>query len=569
TAVIFNEILSKAPVAPVRLNPELPDQLEDTINKALEKDREIRCQTSKELLLDLKRLKRDTSGESVATSAVPAAAPVKRNYLWPVIVGGPGIIVVLLALFWPFSAAPSEETIDSIAVLPFENVSNDPELAYLSDGIAESIINSLSQLSDLKVISRASSFQYRGADIDPQTVGEALGVRALVMGRVLVRGEDLSIGVALVDVTENRQLWGEQYDRNFTEILKIRQDIAREISDKLRLQLTSEEEARLARTYTENSQAHQAYLKGKFQQGKGESEGYRQSILHFEQAIQSDPTYARAYAALARSYYRLVLPTQVVPSQEAMPQAEAAARKALELDESLSEAHAVLGDIKRSYFWDTAGAEEEYRLAMELDPGAFDAPNQYAFFLTAMERHDESAAMGRLAQQLSPLDPSMRTGACIRLGYAGRYKEAIEQCQAALELEPEYISAHRDLGQIYEFMGLYQEAATARQKEWTLSGSSQQEVAGLTAAAISGQEDYWLFTLDYWERKSEQGFVSPITFAEIYASLGARDQALEWLEKAFQARSGSLYNLRVEPSWDPLRDDPRFQDLLRRMNLDP
>ncbi|MCZ6770261.1 MAG: protein kinase, partial [Acidobacteria bacterium] len=421
TAVLFDEILNKAPTAPVRLNPELPDELERIINKSLEKDTEVRCQSAKELLADLKRLKRDTSGESIS-AAVPAVAPVKRNYLWPVIVGGPGIIVVLLALFWPFGATPPDEAIDSIAVLPFENLSQDPELAYLSDGIAESIINSLSQLSDLKVISRASSFRYRGADIDPQAAGNALGVRALVMGRVLVRGNDLSIGVDLVDVTENRHLWGEQYDRDFTKILKIRQDIAREISANLRLRLTSEEETQLAKTHTEVSEAHEAYLKGKFQQVQGGPNGHRRAIRHFEQALQSDPNYARAYAALARSYYRLVAPYRAAPAQEAMPQAEAAAMKALELDDTLSEAHAVLGDVNRAYHWDWAGAEEEYKLALELDPGSFEAPNQYAFFLTGMGRHDEFAAMTRRAQQLNPVDPGMRSGACARLGFARRIR---------------------------------------------------------------------------------------------------------------------------------------------------
>ena len=263
TAVIFNEILSKAPTSPVRLNPEVPDQLEHLINKSLEKDSSLRYQHSSELQTDLKRLKRDTSGESVATSAVAAATPAKQSYLWPV-VGGGVVVLLLLALLLPFTATPPEETIDSIAILPFENLSNDPELEYLSDGIAESIINSLSPLKDLKVISRASSFRFRGAGIDPQTTGDELGVRAVVMGRVLVRGEDLSIGVELVDVEENTQLWGAQYDRNSSEILELRREIAKEISDNLRLRLTAEEETQLAKVYTENTQANEAYLKGKW-----------------------------------------------------------------------------------------------------------------------------------------------------------------------------------------------------------------------------------------------------------------------------------------------------------------
>jgi len=570
TAVLFDEILNKAPTSPVRVNPDVSDDLERTINKTLEKDSEIRCQSAKELLTDLKRLKRDTSGESVR-AAIPEATKTKGSYFWPAIVGGPGMIIVLLALFWPFTGTPPVEAIDSIAVLPFENISNDPELEYLSDGIAESIINSLSQLSDLKVISRASSFRYRGSDIDPQAAGDALGVRALVMGRVLVRGNDLSIGVDLVDVTENRQLWGKQYDRNFTEILNIRQDIAREISANLRLQLTSEEETRLAKNYTDNSEAHQAYLRGKFQQGQGQIRtgpiGHRRAIQHFQQAIQSDPNYARPYAAMAQSYYRLVAPFQAAPAQEVMPQAEAAARKALELDDTLSLAYAVLADVKRAYHWDWTGAEEEYKLALELDPGSFEAPYQYAFFLTAMGRHDESASMGRRAQLLNPLDPTAKGAACIRLRYALRYEEAIRECQAALDMDPDNLSAYRNLGTIYEDKGLYREAAAARQKVWTLGGASEEEVAGLTTAAISGKEDYWQWMLDFWKGRSAQGYVSPTTFAIIHSALGEKDQAFEWLEKAYQTHDTTMF--KVEPSFDPLRDDPRFQDLLLRMNLEP
>ena len=568
SAGLFDEILHKIPPSPVRLNPEVPDQLENIINKSLEKDTEIRCQSARDLLADLKRLKRDTSGKSISAAAA-AVAPVKRNYLWPAIVGGPGLIVVLLALLWPFyTAPPLDKAIDSIAVLPFENVTNDPEWDFVSDGIAEGIINSLSELNDLKVISRASSFRYRGRDIDPKVTGNELGVRALVMGRVLVQGKDLLIRAELVDTEENRQLWGGEYEGGLSDILEMRQDIAREISDKLGLRLTPEEATQLARTYTDDDQAHAAYLKGRFEQGKGGGRVHQRAIQYFEQAIERDPNYAQAWAAVARSYYRLVLPYRAASAQEAMPKAEEAAMKALELDDSLSAAHAVLADVKRAYHWNWAGAEEEYKLALELDPGSFDAPNQYAFFLTGMGRHDESAVMGRRAQELNPLDPSMRTGACARLGYARRYEEAIEQCQAALELEPDYISAYRDLGQVYEYMGLYPKAAAARQKELTLDGASEEEVAGLTTAAISGKEEYWQWMLDYWKRKSAKGYVSPSVLAKQYVSLGDKDQAFEWLEKAYQARILSLL-VMIDPIWDPIRDDPRFTNLLRRMNLEP
>ncbi len=308
--VIFNKILNSAPISLGQSNSDCPVELDRLIQESLEKDRDSRYQTASGLRADLKRIQRqaessrsDPAGllEQPAKRAAEPKQPGDVNSDTQVIVAvlkrrkktlllaACVLLLLVLGLYrygWvsPIRPAPAvgRDVIDSVAVLPFENVSNDPELEYLSDGIAESIINSLSQLSDLTVISRVSSFRYRGADIDPQSTGDALGVRALVMGRVLVRGNDLSIGVALVDVTENRQLWGEQYDRNFTEILKIRQDIAREISDKLRLQLTSEEEAQLAKTYTEESEAHEAYLRGKLEQEKAGSQGHRKAIQYFE-----------------------------------------------------------------------------------------------------------------------------------------------------------------------------------------------------------------------------------------------------------------------------------------------
>ena len=569
SAGLFDEILHKTPPSPVRLNPEVPDQLENIINKSLEKDTETRCQSARDLLADLKRLKRDTSGESVS-AAVPAVAPVKRNYLWPVIVGGPGLIVVLLALFWPFTAAPPEEDpIDSIAVLPFENVTNDSDWDFLSDGISEDIINSLSQMNDLKVISRASSFRYRERDIDPQAAGNELGVRALVTGRVLVRGDDLSIRAELVDVGENTQLWGGEFNGKLREILEMRKSIATEISDQLSLRLTPEEANQITRTYTDNDQAHAAYLKGKFEQRKGGTRGWQRAITHFERAVQEDPNYAVAYGALARSYYRLVSPHRAMPAEEGMLKAEEMATKALELDSTLAEAHTVLADVKRHYYWDWEGAEKEYKLAMELDPSFFEAPYGYAFFMSAMGRHDEAIALGKRAQQLDPLNPATRTSAASRLRFARRFEESIEEIQSTFEMDPNYLPANKNLAEVYENMDLYEEAVAARGKALIFEGASEEEVADLSRAfATSGPKGYWRWLLDYHKEKADRGeYVAPMDIAIYHAQLDETDQAFEWLEKAYEARGLSL--LKADPYWDPLRDDPRFNDLLRRMNLEP
>ncbi len=566
SAALFDEILHKAPPSPVRLNPEVPDQLENIINKSLEKDTEIRCQSAKDLLADLKRLKRDTSGESVS-AAVPVATKTKRNYLWPAIVGGPGLIVVLLALFWPFTAAPpEEEPIDSIAILPFENVTNDSDWDFLSDGISEDIINSLSQMNDLKVISRASSFRYRERDIDPQAVGDELGVRALVTGRVLVRGDDLSIRAELIDVEENTQLWGGEFNGKLREILEMRKSIATEISDELRLRLTPEEANQLTKTYTEDDQAHAAYLKGRFEEAKNTPFGYRSAIQHFENAIDRDPNYARAYAALSRCYRLLAIPLLVMSAEEAMPKAEEMAMKALELDSMLAEAHAALGDVQRSFHWNLEEAEKEYKLAMELDPNSYEAPYGHSFVMSALGRHDEAIVAIKRAQQLDPLSPLARTAAVLHFMWAHRYDEAIEQARAAQQIYPDLPRVYERLANIYEAMELYDEAAAAWQQWQILVGVSEEEVAGLSEAASSGMETYLRWLLDY---ARANGNVSSRTVASYYARLGEKDQAFVWLEKAYEEREGAMISLNVLLGFDPLRDDPRFTDLLRRMNLEP
>jgi serine/threonine protein kinase len=400
SAVIFEAILNRAPVVPVRLNPEVPPKLEEIINKALEKDRELRCQSAAELRADLKRLKRELdsgkstlggavvgSGEAASTSTPPAgsasstgAAPssssqaaIAAGAAWwrrksVLAISAMGLSILLGAGGWFYrSRGRDGETIDSVAVLPFVNASADPNTEYLSDGITESLINSLSQLPHLQVKSRDTSFHYKGKDADAETVGRELGVRAVFKGRIIQQGDDLAISAELIDAQNDNHLWGQQYNRKAVDILALQGDLAKEMTMALRMRLTGEDEKRMAKSYTANAEAYQDYLKGRYWWNKRTEEGFNKGIEYFQQAIEKDPTYALAYGGLADSYSLLAV-FGFVPPIEAFPRAKEAAQKALELDETLAEAHTSLGMTKTYYDWDWSGAEIEFRRAIALIP---------------------------------------------------------------------------------------------------------------------------------------------------------------------------------------------------------
>jgi len=569
TAAVFNEILNKAPTAPVRLNPDLPDELERIINKSLEKDASLRFQHSSDLQTDLKRLKRDTSGESVS-AAVPAATPSKRSYLWPVVAGGLAVaVLLLLVLLVPFTATPPEEAIDSIAILPFENRSGDPDLDFVSEGMTQGIISRLSQLSSLnKVISNSSVRQYRGKDVDAETVAQEVDVRAVVMGNMALQGETVRVYVELIDAQNNSTLWAENYTRPRSALNEMEETLSKKIADALGIQLTGEEGERLTKRYTEDSAAHEAYLKGQAEFAESTSDSYLEAISYFERAIEEDPDYAAAYAALGSAYFVAAQGVGAIAYQEAMPKAEAAAERALELDNTLGLGHGVLGDVQRTYYWDWEEAEKKYQLAIELDPNAGRAYQGYASLMAVTQRHDEAIALARRAQQIDPRSPNMRYTMGRMLLYAHRYEEAEQQFMAALDITPSYQQAYGRLAAIYELTGKYEKAAPSRQREWVLGGATEEEVAGLrNALATAGVEGYWHWILEYYTNTYENDRMTEV--AEVYAYLGDNDHVFEWLEKAYQDRTGILIYLNVHPVFDTIRDDPRFHDLLRRMNLEP
>ncbi|MCH7987103.1 MAG: protein kinase [Acidobacteria bacterium] len=590
SGVIFESILNRAPTAPVRLNPEVPARLEEIIQKALEKDRDLRYQSAAELRADLKRLRRDTDSSRSAAAGEPetaAAVPQQDSSSDTIVAVGlakrhkKGLLAALAALalviaglsygISRFATPTGGEAIDSIAVLPFENVGGDPDAEYLSDGIAEALISRLSQLPDLKVMARSTAFHFKGKNVDPQEAGRKMGVHVVLTGRLSQRGDTLVIGVELVDVNHGTQLWGEQYNRPMADIFALQEEITREIFRQLRMKLTPEDESRLARRDTENTEAYQLYLKGRYYWNKRTEEALRKGLEYFGQAIEQDPGYALAYVGLSESY--IVLADRGMPSKIAFPKAKMAVAKALELDDTLGEVHVSLAVIKDTYEWDWVAAEREYKRAIELNPGYATSHHWYSIYLSWLGgRHEEAIAEAKRALELDPLSLIINEALGFVLYFARQYDEAIEQLHKTLELDPNFPDAHYTLGQVYLQKGMYQEATEEFQKGITHSGDSisTRGIAQLASAyAAAGKRREALRVLDELMEESNQSYVSPARIAIVYVWLGDKDQAFAWLEKAYQERSSLVGHVNADPIFDPLRSDPRFQSLLRRLNFPP
>jgi TolB-like protein/Tfp pilus assembly protein PilF len=462
------------------------------------------------------------------------------------------------------------KTINSLAVLPLTNMSVDPNLEYLSDGITESIINSLSQLPTLKVVGRSTVFRYKGRDAEAQEIGRELKVGAVLTGRVLQLGQRLVVRVDLVDAADGWQLWGAQFDRDPSDIFAVQDEISREITEKLQLKLTGAEKQRLAKRYTENAEAYRLYLKGRFYLNKRTEDGLKKGLEYFQRAIDTDPSYAAAYAGVADCYTLLGAAGYSMPPREAMPKAKAAAMKALEIDDTLAEARTSLAFVKFRLDWDWAGAEREFLRALEVNPNYAAAHHWYAVYLSAMGRHEEAVTEINRALELDPLSLIISSAKGRLLQFAGRYDEAVGQCQKALEMDPNYGEARLNLGLAYEHMGRHEEAITELQTAISLSRNRALITAVLGHAyAKAGRLDEARSTLDRVRGLSEQGHASPLDVAIVYAGLGEKDEALTWLQKGCKERSGPWVFLKVESLYESLRSDPRFQELLLRVGLAP
>jgi TolB-like protein/DNA-binding winged helix-turn-helix (wHTH) protein/Tfp pilus assembly protein PilF len=479
------------------------------------------------------------------------------------------VVAFLAAASWFYKFATRGEAIDSLAVLPFVNANADPNSEYLSDGITESLINSLSQLPNLKVMSRDSTFRYKGKEANAQTVGRELGVRAIFKGRVTQRGDTLNISAELIDARDSRHIWGQQYDRKLADMVALRDEIAREMASALRRRLTGAEEKRLTKSYTANPEAYQDYLKGRFWWNKQTEEGYKKGIEYFQQAIAKDPAYALAYSGLSDCYSSLA--DGFIPPNEGYLKAKDAALRALELDDTLAEAHSSLALIKSSYDWDWSGADKEIRRAIELNPSYMDAHGLHAVVLWQTGRLDEAIAETKRTLELDPLSLDNNVTLGLEFFLARQYDKAIEQEGKVLELDPNFILAYYFRGVSYLKKSMYKEGMVDFEKGVAISPDDAVALTGLGYGyAVTGRSAEAQTVLDKLTSLSKQKYVGAIFMAKIYTGLRQQEKAFEWLEKAYEDRSiVSVGFIKTNPMFDPLRPDPRFADLLRRTNLQP
>ena len=465
--------------------------------------------------------------------------------------------------------ARRKNAIDSVAVLPFVNAGGDAEQDYLSDGITERLIDTLSQLPKLRVMARSTVFRFKGRDTDPLVAGRALDVRAVLTGRLARTGETVRVQAELVDVSTGFRLWGAQVDRTTRDLLEVEDVLAREICEHLRFKLNAPEKKRVARHHTKDAEAYQAYLKGRFFWNKWTPDGMRAAIGFYEKAIERDPSYASAWCGIADAW-GVLGNIKAVPPAEAFPRAKSSALRALELDPGLAEAHASLGFLRRFFDWEWSSAEREFREAVRLNPGYATGRRWYGQFLSGMGRHEEAIAEVRHALDLDPLSVIIHTALGDVLFYGRRYDDAIAVYRKALEMDPDFQAGHSDLARALEHSGRIDEAIRGYERAIALAGSSMADpsVGLANASAAAGRRDEALAVLEELKRRRDRQYVSPWGLASIYACLGERDSALEWLERAYDEHDSTLVWLKVHPRFDALRVEPRFVALMRKMGLD-
>lgn len=568
-ALVFHAVLEKTPIPALRANPDLPPQLSDMIAKALEKDPMLRYQSAADLRSDLERLKRDMASSRVVVPPRPAplASPVRKALIAVAVTAA---IVLLAGAGWYLSRnrSPQSTSIGSLAVLPFVNTGGDPDTEYLGDGMTDSLINNLSQLHSLRVVPRSTVFRYKNQTVDPQAIGRELNVEAVLAGRVTLRGDTLVVGVELVDIAQQAQLWGEEYRRKNSDILVVQTDITKEISEKLRLELSGDEERRLARNYTQNTEAYHLYLRGLYHRQKTTEEGFHQSIRYFQQAVDVDPTYPLAYVGLSDSYGSLGYLEMAEPG-EIWPKAKAAARAALRIDDTLADAHAALGNAILRYDWDWAKAKEELEKAIQLDPNHAVARHWYAHYWGTQDNFERLMTESRRAVDLEPLDLMLNAHLLFYENAAGLSDQLAEHVRRVRELDASFWAASTTLGFSYLPKNQFDQAIQELRSGADASNRMPLALAFLGVGyAIAGRARDAEQVIVELEARSKQGrYVPSFYVAWIYANLGRLDDAFRWLERGFQEHDSGLIDLKSY--FAPWKSDPRFEHLRRRIGLPP
>jgi eukaryotic-like serine/threonine-protein kinase len=566
SAVIFDAILRKSPTSPVRINPELPVELEYIINKALEKDRSLRYQNAADILADLKRLRRNSSSTQVQAVREPVSG-AGQKLVWAYLAGA---VVLLLALagfaWWRLQGG---QQISSIAVMPFVNGSNDANAEYLSDGITESLINNLSQLPSLVVIPRASVFHYKGHEIDPEAVARDLKVQGVITGRIVQRGDQLVISAELIDARSNRNVWGDQYDRKLSDVLTVQQDIASAISSHLRERLSGQSAAKpTQRGGTENPEAYQSYLKGRYYWERRSPESLEKSKDYFSEAIARDPGYAMAYVGLA-DYYNVVTDYSPIPASEAAPKARAAAEKALAIDDSLPEAHNAMAGA----YWSLlkfGESEREFQRTLQLNPNYSNAHHWYGLLLCWTARCGEGLPHLRRAVELDPLNLQYNANLGQGLAVDKQFDAAIEQLKKTLEMDPNFFNAHNQLRSAYRDMGKYDLWLQEWGKSAAISGDQEDATNVKEVARVYAESGYAAAakrSAELQEQLAKRHYIDPSIVGYEYAYTGNKEQTFAWLQKAAAERSSSLQLIKIVRPLDPWRTDPRYEAIVKGMGL--